>query len=446
LFEEVASIKVDVDAARIYEHGWQSWSPSGTYPVNIRASYRPARAESKIEAYRPERPGPETGFQGEGLLAVDPANGDPVTVFAAESPGTVPSIRAVLVDGHLLVSADGSVSSSPADTIEDGLAAWADRYAARVGVGPIRPAPTGWCSWYHYFARVTEADILENLAAIDKLDLPIDVIQIDDGWQSELGDWLTLSGRFASLSDLTARIRDSGRRTGIWIAPFLVGQRSRVFQEHPEWLIQGVSAGHNWEQDLYALDPTHAGAQDYLRRTFTMLREVGIDYFKIDFIYAGALVGPRQHDVDPLEAFRSGVELIRDAIGPEAYLLGCGAPNLPSVGLFDAMRVSTDVAPHYAPHDGDPAQPSQLGATFSTIGRAFQHGRFWVNDPDCIVARPAIERREEWAEVVDRYGGLRVSSDRIADLDDWGLATTRRLLEQTPPPVPFPAAPKYLGA
>jgi alpha-galactosidase len=95
------------------------------------------------------------------------------------------------------------------------------------------------------------------------------------------------------------------------------------------------------------------------------------------------------------------------------------------------------VAPHYAPLDGDPSQPSQLGATFSTVGRAFQHGRFWINDPDCIVARPAIERREEWAEVVDRYGGLRASSDRIADLDEWGLATTRRLLETAPPPVPF---------
>jgi alpha-galactosidase len=124
-------------------------------------------------------------------------------------------------------------------------------------------------------------------------------------------------------------------------------------------------------------------------------------------------------------------------IGPHSYLLGCGAPILPSVGLFDAMRVSADVAPYWAPLDGDPAQPSQQGAAFSTVGRAFQHGRFWVNDPDCIVARPAIERRAEWAGIIDRYGGLRVCSDRIADLDDWGLATTRRLLETTPPPVPF---------
>jgi len=39
-----------------------------------------------------------------------------------------------------------------------------------------------------------------------------------------------------------------------------------------------------------------------------------------------------------------------------------------------------------------------------------------------------MERREEWAGVVERYGGLRASGDRLAALDGWGLETTRRLL------------------
>jgi alpha-galactosidase len=436
-FKEVGSIKVDLDRARVYEHGWQSWSPSGTYPAYLRASYRPVAAQSQILSYRPERPAPATGFQGEGLLGVDPGNGDAVTVFAVDGLGPIPSIRAHLFDGHLLVSADGAVTASAAASLDSGLAAWADRYAESARTGPIRPAPTGWCSWYHYFTQVTEADVLENLAAIGRLELPVDVIQIDDGWEAEIGDWLALSGRFASLAELSSRIRDAGRRTGIWVAPFLVGRRSEVFREHPDWLVEGVSAGHNWGQDLFALDLTHPGARDHLRRTFTMLRDAGIDYFKIDFLYAGALAGARRLTADPLAAYRAGVELIRQSIGPEAYLLGCGAPILPSVGLFDAMRVSADVAPTYAPVGGDPSRPSQLGATFSTVGRAYQHGRFWVNDPDCILARPAIERRAEWADVVARYGGLRASSDRIADLDEWGLATTRRLLEQVPPPTPF---------
>jgi alpha-galactosidase len=122
------------------------------------------------------------------------------------------------------------------------------------------------------------------------------------------------------------------------------------------------------------------------------------------------------------------LRVIREAIGEDAYLLGCGAPILPSVGLVDAMRVGPDISHSYEPEDGDLSQPSQRAAAGNTRWRAWQHGRFWVADPDCLVAAPHVERREEWAEVVERYGGLRSSSDRLRGLDEWGLATTRRLL------------------
>jgi alpha-galactosidase len=175
---------------------------------------------------------------------------------------------------------------------------------------------------------------------------------------------------------------------------------------------------------------------------FGWLGDMGFDYFKLDFLYAGALDGLRADDGSPgvsaaLRAYRDGLRLVRDAAGPEAYLVGSGAPILPSTGLVDAMRVSGDIDVRYEPLDGDPSRPSQFGATISTVARAFQHGRFWVNDADCLLARPEVERRQEWAAVVERYGGLRVSSDRIADLDEWGLATTRRLLSGAPPPTPF---------
>jgi alpha-galactosidase len=441
-FEAIDEVPVDPATARVYEHGWQSWSPTTTYPVDG-TSWRPVREPTKVMSYRPGKPGPERGFQGEGLLAVDPGDGGPVRLYATTNGVTeVASIRAAFDDHRVLISTDGPVTPLTHDTFEGALAGWGDAFARAVGVTPLRPAPTAWCSWYHYFTEVTEADVDENLAAFGKYDLPIDVVQVDDGWQSEIGDWLTLSDRFASVSGLVARIRDAGRRTGIWVAPFLVSQRSDTAREHPDWLLRDaagnpVDAGFNWDAQLYALDTTHPDARGYLTEAFTQLRGYGIDYFKIDFIYAGALDGVRHDGTSPLEAYRSGVTLIREAIGDESYLLGCGAPILPTVGLVDAMRVSADVAPTYEPWDGDMSQPSQRGAVMSTVARAWQHGRFWVNDPDCIVARPEIERREEWAAVVDRYGGLRASSDRIAALDEWGLETTRRLLTDVPPPTPF---------
>jgi alpha-galactosidase len=203
-----------------------------------------------------------------------------------------------------------------------------------------------------------------------------------------------------------------------------------VAHEHPEWLLG--DAGRNWGQQLLGLDLTHPGVRDYLAASVRRLADLGVDYFKLDFLYAGAGPGRRHDDVSPVAAYRSGLELIREAAGPEAYLLACGAPILPSVGLVDAMRVSPDTF-----HEGGEDGSRGLRGRMSLVARAWQQGRFWVNDPDSLVARPGYRLREPWAETVEEYGGLRSFSDRVAELDDWGLATTRRLMTDVPGPGPL---------
>src|SRR4051794_41781908 len=125
-------------------------------------------------------------------------------------------------------------------------------------------------------------------------------------------------------------------------------------------------------------------------------------------MFAGAMAGRRADpSVTGLEAYRHGLRTIRTAVGPEAYLLACGAPILPSVGLVDAMRVGPDIAHHVEPLDGDLSQPSQRAAAMNSRWRAWQHGRFWVNDADCLVAGPHVERREAGAAGVAGPTGLR---------------------------------------
>ena len=439
-FTELGQVACDPRTARVYEHGWQSWSPTTTYGLHERP-YRPGSESNRVLCYRPDRSAPGGVFQGEGLLAVQAGDAGPVHVYAVGAGAdTVPSVRARVEGGTVVVASDGDVEQVVDDGpggMQGALARWADGFAGAAGVGAIRPAPTIWCSWYHYFTGVTEQDVLENLDAVDELRLPVDVVQLDDGYEAEIGDWLALSGRFRSLGDLVARIRDRGRRAGIWVSPLLVGGRSRLYAEHPDWLVRGAFAGRNWGQELFALDITHPDAAEYTHHVFATLRALGIDFFKVDFLYAGALDGGRHEDVPAAEAYRRALRLIRDAIGPDAYLLGCGAPILLSVGLVDAMRVSPDTGPAYEPPGADLARESQRSAALSGVGRAWQHGRFWVNDPDCLLARPQVERRQDWATHVERYGGLRGSSDRLRDLDAWGVQTTRRLLETVPPAEPF---------
>jgi alpha-galactosidase len=439
--EVLERIPVDRSRALVYEHGWQSWSPTAAYRLDQRP-FRPVSDARRMGNYRPERTAPPEAFWGEGLLAVDPGTGDAVRVFGARSPaGPIPSLRAGVDGDAVVVSADGEVDRLAVDPagaddeaphlpLDRALARWGEGFAAAAEVGPLHPPPTAWCSWYHYFERVTQADVEENLQAIGDLGLPVDVVQIDDGYQAEIGDWLRLSDRFASLAAIVDRIRRAGRRAGIWVAPFLVGERSVLAREHPDWLVDGAAPGSGWGgQRLFSLDATHPGAEAYLREVFGALAGLGIDYFKIDFVYAGAMDGGRADPSVPgVAAYRHGLRVIREAIGPTAFLLGCGAPILPSVGLVDAMRVGPDIASHVEPLDGDLSQPSQRAAAQNSRWRAWQQGRFWTNDADCLVAGRHVEHREEWAEVVARYSGLRASSDRLARLDEWGLATTRRLL------------------
>ena len=421
----------------VHEQGWQSWSPTGTYPATS-TSPRPPSHHRQVIGWRAGSRLPEAGFQGEGLLAVGPREGGEVRIWYAPDPAReVASIRARVAAGRVRICADGEVAETTveAGSVDAALARWAEEFARARGVGPPDSIPPVWCSWYQYFATVTAGDVAENLASATSLRLPIQVFQVDDGHQAEVGDWLETSPRFGSpLAEVAARIRAAGRRAGVWTAPFLVGERSRVAAEHPGWLVGGADPGRHWDQQLSVLDVTDPAAAEWLSTVFRRLAEWGFDYFKLDFLYAGALPGRRSQDASPIDAYRGGLRLIREAAGPRATLVGCGAPILPSLGRVDAMRVGPDIALRYEPDEaGDLSAPGQRGAALNVRARAFLHGRFWVNDPDCVVVRPEMQRRQEWAGTVERWGGLRASGDRLGGLDGWGLEATRRLLTPSPP-------------
>ncbi|WP_327580574.1 alpha-galactosidase [Nonomuraea sp. NBC_00507] len=427
-FADIGEITCVPGRARVFEHGWQSWSPTGAYGLDD-APPRPAGETIQVLCYRPETPVPEGVFQGEGLLAVEPGDGS-VELWSAPGPSQVPSIRARVAEpGRLVISADGPVRHHRAEGgLAQALRDWADTMAEPRTFPAVPPM---WCTWYGYWDKVTDADVIENLELASRHGLPADMFLIDDGYEAEIGDWLEGRPGFGSLERAVDAVTATGRRAGIWTAPFLVGHRSRVFREHPEWLVDGAYAGRMWNQDLAVLDVTHPGAAEHLVTVFRTFRAMGITHFKLDYLYAGALAGERHDDLDPIAAYRRGLELIREGGGAEATLHGCGAPMLPSIGLVDIMRVSPDIAPTLLPRSGDISQPSQLGARLTGAAREFLHARWWVNDPDCIILRPEVENREQWAAHIAGTGGLRGASDPIAALDEWGLETTRRLMVPT---------------
>ena len=425
-FSVVDEVRVGPEG-RVYAEGWQSWSPATWYSPGGNG-LRPDHDWQHTMRFRPGTPLADAGLQAEGLLVVDPGSGEQVRWYVAPAPTDVPTLRTTRRGDVLEVSADGAVQVGAATSAGAALAAAVAGLTAGV---TVRQAPAVWCSWYRYFEQVTAADVVENLDAFARHQLPVEVVQVDDGWSLGLGEDLAPSPGFGDLAALVDRVRGAGRRAGLWLAPFLVGASTTLARTHPDWLVG--EAGHNWGQDLRGLDLTHPGVQDLLREHLGRLVGLGVDYLKLDFLYGGAVPGARHSGADPVEAYRTGLELVREAVGPAVHLVGCGAPLLPSVGLVDAMRTSPDTF-----HEGGEDGSRGLRGLMPMVARSWQHGRLWSCDPDCLVARPSYALREPWAEAVRTYGGLRSSSDRIAELDEWGLQATRDLLGDVVAPVPLP--------
>jgi len=71
--------------------------------------------------------------------------------------------------------------------------------------------PTGWCSWYCFGPKVTSQDVLQNLDTISK-DIPsLRYVQIDDGYQPAMGDWLETGKAFGGVPRLHPRDQERGR-------------------------------------------------------------------------------------------------------------------------------------------------------------------------------------------------------------------------------------------
>src|SRR5262249_1554775 len=75
---------------------------------------------------------------------------------------------------------------------------------------PLRfaPVPTGWCSWYCFGSKVKAEQVLDNLDFIAK-DIPsLKYVQIDDGYQPAMGDWLDTGPGFGGgVRDVLGKIR-----------------------------------------------------------------------------------------------------------------------------------------------------------------------------------------------------------------------------------------------
>ena len=435
----------------LLKEGYQSWSFSGILaPEEHQQRPRAAFVVANQEAvWNPPtgRAGQHTadtlallddGLNPSLLIAQLPPFSDYVAVEVASGRQPVRIsiswiVQRELGPGELLETSPVAVS---AGVPEELLSAWSRTAANRAGVhfGEEARPPRGWCSWYHYFTAVTPEKLRANLATAAREKLPLEVFQIDDGWQRRVGEWTeTAPGFRDQMGPLAAEIREAGFTPGLWLAPFIVSKDSSAFREEG-WVLRSergkpVAAGFNpaWKGTYYALDLTHPEVIARLRSVVrTATEEWGYGYLKLDFLYAASLPG-RRHDMrrSPAQVLRDALEIIREAAGPRTTIMGCGVPLTAGIGLLDAARVSCDVAPRWGQSRRDRLLRSDSnietrGAIRNTVLRSHMNKRFWHNDPDCLMLRSRdtglteTERETHRTAVLQAGGSLFISDDLTA--------------------------------
>ena len=311
----------------------------------------------------------------------------------------------------------------------------AEHHPVRNGV--TQDAPIGWCSWYAYYADVTEGNVFENVECMQDNLAELEWVLLDDGYQAFMGDWLTPSDKFSGgVKELIHNIRAKGKRPAIWMAPFIAQPESEIFKKHPDWFVRHEDGDLLKAEDVtyggwrctpwYILDTSNPEVQDHLTHVVSVMREEwGVELFKLDANYWGTLKGKRsQSGVTGVEAYRMGMEAIAKG-AEDAWLLGCNAPMWPSLGLVDAMRVSDDVERHSHRFE-------QIAK--ETFFRSWQHRKLWQIDPDCATFTSLPNQaasREDYQfhrNVLLACGGLLLSGDPLPEITPFASKTLAKLM------------------
>lgn len=316
----------------------------------------------------------------------------------------------------------------PTDIFE-GLENYAASVAKFNGVHPKQYSSTTWCSWYAGYGRAKQA----NLGALEKamtvnaqvmkplVQFGADTLRVvDDSNDQRYGDW---NFPFVphGMGPLADALHSEGMKAGVWLAPAWASENSDLFKNHPDWLQRDSSGELITSRQFYGnlmhfLDASNPAALKNLHDLFTQIRHRGYQYVMIDFLY---MFGLSDHYQDPhltrAEVYGQALKTIREALGPDIYLLGCGAPQLASVGIVDGMRIGPDAW-------------GQDGYENISV-RYFEAGKWWLNDPDALVGNNrTVEGFRAWTTLASVSGSILTIGDDLNMLSAEKLDILKHIL------------------
>jgi alpha-galactosidase len=278
----------------------------------------------------------------------------------------------------------GKINIRPGKSAEALLADFAKRTSAGHAV---RPVPKCWNSWDYYHSSISHENVIENaraIAADPVLKENIDCVVMDMGWEVRFGEW-TADPNFPDGMEATAKaIRDLGFEAGLWFAPVILDPECNFVQDDYDWVGKNRFGFPDRTYECcglfgYILDVTRPEGEEYLFNLFRHYKEIGYTYFKLDFLrYAMYVHRYADASMTNVDVMRKSLKIIRDAVGDDAYILGCNLPFEVGPGYCDGCRVSGDVSIFW---------DSVKRNAHSICCTSFWNGRWWANDPDFLVVR-----------------------------------------------------------
>ena len=315
--------------------------------------------------------------------------------------------------------------------------------------------PAGWCSWYYYYTRITEKEVVRNTdwLAEHLRQFGCQWVQIDDGWQGRGDgygtnrDWFVTCKRDFphGMKFLANYIRAKGFRPGIWCIPFSQSDR-KLYKRQPGLFVHRPDGGTPGERSTplpyewmhpsermfewsgrYVIDPTGRAGDRYLRKLFEMLcNEWGYQYVKIDAqssmpgIYADHRQRLADSSLDGEHVYRMGLDIIKGVMGRDKFLLNCGGAWA-SAGQCEGIRIGGDVQASWA---------GVATAAECTLRWLWLNTLAFYTDPDAVCVREPLsyEQARAWAVLAGITGQLLMTSDKMYELPEDRVELLRRIL------------------
>jgi hypothetical protein len=247
-----------------------------------------------------------------------------------------------------------------------------------------------WTSYQDFRTAFSYQYLLSQLKILDEMDpaIPLQTVHVGQGYCT-VGDWLDTNDNWPrSMEEVARQIFQRRYRAGIYVAPFAVHEKSRIFRVHPHWILKDpegnpIVMDEDLEGKLYALDGSHEDVKDYIGRVFRNFRKMGFTYYEIDYLEWGlkdsSEVQRAKKGKSSVQVFRAVMDIIREEVGAGSFITANNAPFSPLIGYIDAVRIDRDQSWKWDESTGHILQESYNNQYFNNV--------FWQNDPDVVFLR-----------------------------------------------------------